>query len=309
MAASESRNVRGYYGVQASGSFQVTIDDNGREGLILQSSDANIFPLIETVVVNRILIVRFKTNNNLINAPVVSVRINVIECRSIESGGSSSFTVLQSLTGPAINLLSQGSSTIRLAVQGVNKLTATLQGSSVIRISGLAKTAQITAHGSSELKGLQLQLTSSKVTGRGSSTITIAVSSSVEGTVQGSAHLRLKGAPQDLEGKVREKCRVYVLLNKRAKQRLDRGPRFPRYINGPKWKNVVTIDEAWVYLTDVNGIRKIYYEFRGKWSPESWTNFWKDSHPKGVMFVAGVAPVKKTAIRFVKLESKINSEY
>ncbi|OQV20031.1 hypothetical protein BV898_06034 [Hypsibius exemplaris] len=114
---------------------------------------------------------------------------------------------------------------------------------------------------------------------------------------------------QDLEGKVRKKCRVYALSNKQAKQRVDRGPRFLRYINGRKWKNVVTINEAWVYLTVFNGIRKIYYEFRGERSPESWTNFWKESHPKGVLFVAGVCSCEKTAIRFVKPGAKINSEY
>ncbi|OWA55561.1 hypothetical protein BV898_19945, partial [Hypsibius exemplaris] len=114
---------------------------------------------------------------------------------------------------------------------------------------------------------------------------------------------------QDLEGKVRIKCRVHALSNKQAKQRLDRGPRFLRYINGRKWKNIVTIDEAWVYLTDTNGIRKIYYEFRGERNPEKWTEFWKESHPKGVMFVAGVCSRKKTAIRFVKPGAKISSEY
>ncbi|OQV18859.1 hypothetical protein BV898_07113 [Hypsibius exemplaris] len=51
---------------------------------------------------------------------------------------------------------------------------------------------------------------------------------------------------QDSEGKVRKKCRVHVLSNKQAKQRLDRGSRFLRYINSRKWKNVITIDEAWV---------------------------------------------------------------
>ncbi|OQV14456.1 hypothetical protein BV898_11298 [Hypsibius exemplaris] len=114
---------------------------------------------------------------------------------------------------------------------------------------------------------------------------------------------------QDLEGKVQKKCRVHALSKKQAKQRLNRGPMFLRYINGRKWKTVITIDEAWVYPTDVNGIRKIYYEFRGERSLESWTKFWKESHPKGIMFVAGVCSRGKTAIRFVKPEAKINSEY
>ncbi|OWA50819.1 hypothetical protein BV898_15325 [Hypsibius exemplaris] len=78
---------------------------------------------------------------------------------------------------------------------------------------------------------------------------------------------------QDLKGKVRKNFLVHALSNKQAKQRLYRGLRFLRYINGRKWKNVITIDEVWVYLTDVNGIRKIYYEFREERSPESWTKF------------------------------------
>ncbi|OWA50170.1 hypothetical protein BV898_14695 [Hypsibius exemplaris] len=98
---------------------------------------------------------------------------------------------------------------------------------------------------------------------------------------------------QDLEGEVRKKCRVHALSNKQAKQRLDRGPS----------------DEVWVYFPDVNGTRKIYYEFRGERSPESWTKFWKESHPKGVMSVTGVCSRGKTAIRFVKPGANIKSEY
>ncbi|OQV17645.1 hypothetical protein BV898_08269 [Hypsibius exemplaris] len=103
----------------------------------------------------------------------------------------------------------------------------------------------------------------------------------------------------DLEGKVPKKCHVHALSNKLTKQRMDRGPIFLRYNNGRKLKNIVTIDEAWVYLTDTNGIRKIYYEFRRERSPESWTKFWKKSHPKGVMFVADIYSHGKTAICFV----------
>ncbi|OQV24836.1 hypothetical protein BV898_01424 [Hypsibius exemplaris] len=114
---------------------------------------------------------------------------------------------------------------------------------------------------------------------------------------------------QDLEGKMRKMCLVHALSNKPVKQRLDRGPRFLRYINGRKWRNFISLDEAWVYLTDVNGIRKIYYEFRGERSPESWTKFWNVSHSRDVVFVAGVCSRRKIVIRFVKPGAKINSEY
>ncbi|OWA53067.1 hypothetical protein BV898_17502 [Hypsibius exemplaris] len=82
--------------------------------------------------------------------------------------------------------------------------------------------------------------------------------------------------------------------------------RFALSLNSRKWKNIVTIDEAWVYLTDVNGIQKIYYKFRRERSPGSWTEFWKESHPKGVTFLVGVCSRGKTALCFVKPGAKIN---
>ena len=47
----------------------------------------------------------------------------------------------------------------------------------------------------------------------------------------------------DLEGILRRKYRVHGLSNAQVLQRFERGPRFLQYINGNKWKNVITIDE------------------------------------------------------------------
>lgn len=113
----------------------------------------------------------------------------------------------------------------------------------------------------------------------------------------------------DLHGELRKKCRVHALSDAMISQRLERGPRFLKWIEGRKWENVLTIDEAWVYLTHCNGRRKVYYEFKGERSEESWTKVWKESHPKGVMFVAGVCSRGKTKIRFVEPGAKINSQY
>ncbi|OWA52901.1 hypothetical protein BV898_17343 [Hypsibius exemplaris] len=73
--------------------------------------------------------------------------------------------------------------------------------------------------------------------------------------------------------------------------------------------NVLTIDEAWVYLTNCKGRQNIYYKFQGKRTAENWTKFWKESHPKGVMFVAGVCNRGKTKIRFIEPGAKINFKY
>ena len=114
---------------------------------------------------------------------------------------------------------------------------------------------------------------------------------------------------QDLGGKLRKKYRVHALSNAQVQQRLDRGPGFLRYIRGNKWKNILTVDEAWVYLTNVGGRRHVYYELQGERTEESWTKFWKVSHPNGVMFFAGVCSRGVTKLRFIEPGAKINSAY
>ncbi|OWA51167.1 hypothetical protein BV898_15661 [Hypsibius exemplaris] len=92
-------------------------------------------------------------------------------------------------------------------------------------------------------------------------------------------------------------------------QRLARDPRFLNWSRGRKWENILTIDEAWVYLTNCKRRQRIYYEFRGEHTEESWTKFWKESHPKNVIFIAGVCNCGKTKIRVIKPSAKINSKY
>ena len=114
---------------------------------------------------------------------------------------------------------------------------------------------------------------------------------------------------KDLDGILKKKYRVHALSDKQVRQRLERGPRFLQYIKGQKWKYVITVDEAWIYLTHVNGVRKVYYEFKGERTRESWTKFWKESHPVGVMFIGGVCSRGTTKLRFVDPGAKINSQY
>ena len=67
----------------------------------------------------------------------------------------------------------------------------------------------------------------------------------------------------------RMKTKTHALSNKMVDQRVLKGPRLLEWIRGNKWKNIVTIDEAWVYMSHLNGHRKIFYKRRGKESPQS----------------------------------------
>jgi hypothetical protein len=79
----------------------------------------------------------------------------------------------------------------------------------------------------------------------------------------------------DFEGMLLRKYRVNGLSDAQIRQRLERGSRFLKYVSGNKWKNVITIDKAWVYLTHFRGRHCIYYKSRGERTGESWTKIGK----------------------------------
>jgi hypothetical protein len=114
---------------------------------------------------------------------------------------------------------------------------------------------------------------------------------------------------RDLAGKKRSKRRTHHLSHQQVAQRVLKVPRLLKHLNGGKWRYIVSIDEAWCYMSHVNGRRKIYYQFRGKQSPQSWLKYCKQKHPRGVMFVAGISARGTTAIRFVPPRTKVNSDF
>ncbi|OWA53300.1 hypothetical protein BV898_17735 [Hypsibius exemplaris] len=173
-----------YTGVRAGAAFKVSITINGQEGVTVHAPDEAILALVETVVVDGILVVRFKPTVRSVKG-VVFIAISAIRCSSIDTEGSCSVTVT-----PAVR-----EDSIRLAVES-SRVTANLQGSSILDVSGSATAGQITAQGSSQFNGLDLRLTTAQVTGQGSSQIAIAVSTSVTGSLHGSAQVQLRGQPQ-----------------------------------------------------------------------------------------------------------------
>ncbi|OQV19433.1 hypothetical protein BV898_06547 [Hypsibius exemplaris] len=114
---------------------------------------------------------------------------------------------------------------------------------------------------------------------------------------------------KDLTGEKRSKRKTHMLSDKQVAQRVLKIPRLFQHLNGGKRQYIVSIDEAWCYMSNVNGRRKIYYRFWGKESPQSWLKYCKQKHPREVMFFAGISAHEITAIRFVSPRTKTNSDF
>jgi len=84
---------------------------------------------------------------------------------------------------------------------------------------------------------------------------------------------------------------------------------YENYLSCEKWKNVVTIDEGWIYLSNCNKKRAICYRPICRNDPVKWYLDCKESYPRGFMIVTGFCYEGKLSIRRIPKKTKINSIY
>ncbi|UYV74502.1 PGBD5 [Cordylochernes scorpioides] len=84
---------------------------------------------------------------------------------------------------------------------------------------------------------------------------------------------------------------------------------YEEHLAGSRSEYTATLDEAWMYVTYCNGIRKIYYIKRGNQVPDNWVHQCSETFPKGFM-VVGVM-TGRGVLLLIKVPSKVkvNSEF
>jgi hypothetical protein len=115
---------------------------------------------------------------------------------------------------------------------------------------------------------------------------------------------------QDLKLELRHKAKVHVLRPRHIAERRTNCRRlYERHLAADKWKFVVTLDEAWVYLSDCDKKRAVFYRSRDSQDRSDWVRECKESFPRGFMVVAGYSYNGKLPIRRIEPNAKINAAY
>ncbi|UYV61587.1 hypothetical protein LAZ67_1005417 [Cordylochernes scorpioides] len=115
---------------------------------------------------------------------------------------------------------------------------------------------------------------------------------------------------KDLELDTRRKGKVHKLTPFHMKNRATNARKlYEEHLAGSRSEYTATLDEAWMYATYCNGIRKICYIKRGNQVPDNWVHQCSETFPKGFMVVGvmtgrGVLPLIK-----VPSKVKVNSEF
>ncbi|KAJ9578587.1 hypothetical protein L9F63_005189 [Diploptera punctata] len=108
----------------------------------------------------------------------------------------------------------------------------------------------------------------------------------------------------------RHKSRVHKLLPRHIAERCTNSRKhYEKHLAGEKWKFLVTLDEAYVYLGDCNKPQAIYYREGDERKFQKWYAECRESFSKGFMFITGYCYNGKLTICRVAKKAKINSQY
>lgn len=114
----------------------------------------------------------------------------------------------------------------------------------------------------------------------------------------------------DLRLRKRFKARGHALSARHISERKTNARKlYERHLSGDKWRFVVTLDEAWIYLNDCGKTRAIFYRPKDAKGRADWIRECKESFSKGFMIIAGYCSKGRLQIRRVAKNVKVNAKY
>lgn len=193
----QDRTVQSFKTVAAGVSGRITYTISPVYSLQLKAQQ-NILDVLETVVVNNELIVKFRNGVNVRSHEDIEVNISGPSPEGINISGSGGFDLFGELTGTSLNLRVSGSGNMRLdEVTLTEKLDATVSGSGNISIdNGMARTenAKISGSGNVHTAGVAVQNADADISGSGN--IRVKVMQNLNARISGSGSVYYAGTPQ-----------------------------------------------------------------------------------------------------------------
>lgn len=178
-----------------SGRITYTISPDYRIELKAQQ---NILDILETIVVNNELIIRFRNGVNVRSHEQIGVDISGPSPEGITVSGSGGFELFGGISGANLNLRVSGSGNMRLDnVTLTDRLEATISGSGNISIdNGTANTenAKISGSGNIQTSGVSVQHADTDISGSGN--IRVKVGQNLNARISGSGSVYYAGSPQ-----------------------------------------------------------------------------------------------------------------
>jgi hypothetical protein len=192
--STEIRQVSGFNSIVSESPFNVFVKIDGTESLKI-SSRPDVIKLIETVVENGTLKIKFK--DNLKNGEgdtdgPIDIYVTAKSLSSVIKDGSGSVKVDGTVTGSNVSFVVSGSGNIESSVKSGN-LRANITGAGFIRLTGTADKAKVMIDGPGEIRGRELKTNDASVMISGAGSAYFNAEKTVSANITGSGGVHYSG--------------------------------------------------------------------------------------------------------------------
>ena len=195
VAKSEKRAVSGFHGIALAVDAKLELRQGGGEGLSITGDD-NIVSLIETVVEDGILKIRWPKDRNLSSRYkelVIVVDAQTIDRLAVAGSGELRAERLKAgdlRTSPA------GAGRIDIGALDANAVRTSIDGSGNMQVAGRAESLDVSIAGSGNAIATKLESRRARVSVAGSGTAIVWATETLNASVAGSGDVRYVGKPQ-----------------------------------------------------------------------------------------------------------------
>ena len=192
---SEIRTTAAFDGVESEISGNV-IYTQGNDYKVELTAQQNILNVMETPVLSKKLVVRFKNNVRVKSHEQITIKVTAPSISSIGLSGSGNISVLSPLTGGDLTFRLSGSGDMILPTVTCNYLETNISGSGSISIAGgTATTENFKISGSGDVDARNVMAKTVSTNTSGSGTLRVAASEKLDVKISGSGSVYYWGTP------------------------------------------------------------------------------------------------------------------
>ena len=194
VASTETRKLSGFHGLALSIDARLELNQDGSEGLTITGDD-NIVPLVETVVEDGTLIVRWKkgTRSTSYKDLAIVVHANRVDALAIAGSGEIRAKTLKSEN---LRLSLAGSGRAALEALNADSAAVSIEGSGTVAAAGRIGSLDASVAGSGRLSAAKLEAQKAKVAVAGSGRAMVWAAQALDVSVLGSGTVRYYGNPR-----------------------------------------------------------------------------------------------------------------
>lgn len=192
-AGEQRRSLPAFSRLRLEDSFDVVARAGSAPQATVRTDD-NLLDLVETVVENDTLVLRYKRNASFRSRLPLQVQVQYSRLQAADIRGSGDL-LLEGPRGDALQVAISGSGDLRLHNAQLKQLTVSISGSGDVSASGQTDTLQASIAGSGDLNTLALQAREATVSIAGSGDAKVHASEALTVSIAGSGDVRYSGKP------------------------------------------------------------------------------------------------------------------